>query len=252
MGTKNNVQTVESANEVNNNSKLEAMNAENEKVATPNAMERNNGEVKTPSNESTNNDTNMKREMEALDEIINDTNSKDSNEMNDIDFFDTINTSEVASFNVSSEKVKKIKKDLLPHSSLVELTIKNIDGMLGLKVSIVNPGQDPVSYDLGVDHALLNTIMYATCGKYEKLKAYDPTNRPIEKGTEFKTEILKQLLRTKQPIQAQIKTVGENASIIEVSFQLGYRRKLKIYFSGDDTNVIKMLKNAGLSFEKKA
>lgn len=39
MGTKNDAQTVESANEVNNNSKFEAMNAENEKVATSTANE---------------------------------------------------------------------------------------------------------------------------------------------------------------------------------------------------------------------
>lgn len=239
-----------SENVINNNSNIEVMKTE--KVATQNAVETSNGVMSTPSNEPIKNNSKMKEGMEALDEVLNDIDNKKTNEMNDLDFFNTTYVSEVGNFNVNSETVKKIKKDLLPHSSLVELTIKNIDEMLGLKVSIVNPGQQPVSYDLGVDFPLLNATIYATSGKYEKLKDYDPTNRPIEKGTEFKIEILKQLLRTKQPIQAQIKTTGEGGSIIEVSFQLGYRRKLKIFFSGDDTNVTKMLENAGLLLGEKA
>ena len=223
-------------------------------MATQNAVETSNGVMNTPSNEPIKNNSKMKEEieMEDLDEVLNDINNKKSNEMNDLDFFNTTNVSEAGSFNVSNETVKKIKKDLLPHSSLVELTIKNIDEMLGLKVSIVNPGQEPVSYDLGVDFPLMNAIIYATSGKYEKLKDYDPTNRQIEKGTEFKIKILEQLLRTKQPIQAQMKTIGEDSSIIEVNFQLGYRRKLKIFFSGDDTNVTKMLENASLLLGKQA
>lgn len=248
--TTNNSQISE--NVINNNSNIEVMKTE--KVATQNAVETSNGVMNTPSNEPIKNNSKMKEEieMEDLDEVLNDINNKKSNEMNDLDFFNTTNVSEAGSFNVSNETVKKIKKDLLPHSSLVELTIKNIDEMLGLKVSIVNPGQEPVSYDLGVDFPLMNAIIYATSGKYEKLKDYDPTNRQIEKGTEFKIKILEQLLRTKQPIQAQMKTIGEDSSIIEVNFQLGYRRKLKIFFSGDDTNVTKMLENASLLLGKQA
>lgn len=56
MRTKNDVQTVESANEVNNNSKFEAMNAENEKVATSNAAEsENTTEVASAELQSVNN-----------------------------------------------------------------------------------------------------------------------------------------------------------------------------------------------------
>lgn len=248
--TANKKQIVEDINDVNNKSNLEAMNIE--KVATQNAVETSNGVMNTPSNEPIKNNSKMKEGMEALDEVLNDIDNKKTNEMNDLDFFNTTYVSEVGNFNVNSETVKKIKKDLLPHSSSVELTIKNIDEMLGLKVSIVNPGQEPVSYDLGVDFPLMNATIYAASGKSEKLKGYDPTNRQIEKGTGFKIKILEQLLRTKQPIQAQIKTTGEGGSIIEVSFQLGYRRKLKIFFSGDDTNVTKMLENAGLLLGEKA
>lgn len=170
--------------------------------------------------------------------------------MENLNFFGMLNSTEVRTFTMNSETVNKIKTDLLPYSTAVELTVKNLDEMLGLKVSITNPGKEPVSYELGIDPMFLDATLFAAYGQNEKLKAYDPTNRQIEKGVELRTDILNQLLVSKLPVYAQIKEMEKDTSIIEVCFQLGYRRKMKIYFSGNDQNIIDKLKSAGLLEEQ--
>ncbi len=150
---------------------------------------------------------------------------------------------------INTETVKHLKKDLRLDSTTVVITIKNIDDMLGVKIEIQNPGEKPISYEIGAEPQLLEALMYAVKGNRNKLTDYDPTEHTVEKGSDFKGEILNQLLASNQPIHVQKRKMEGDTYLIEVSYQLGYRRKMKIFFAGNDSNVISKLKEAELLAE---
>ena len=59
-------------------------------------------------------------------------------------------------------------------------------------------------------------------------------------------EVLEDFLATQFPVQLKRLQMKEDSLIFEVVFQLGYRRKLRIYFSSNDTKAIDLLKKANL------
>ena len=78
------------------------------------------------------------------------------------------------------------------------------------------------------------------------LEAYDATMHNVELGEQFKQEVLEDFLGTQLPVMVKQLQMKEDSTIIEVVFQLGYRRKLRIYFSSNDAVAIEMLKKANL------
>lgn len=165
--------------------------------------------------------------------------------MKTLNFLSTVNSIENGGIKVNADFVKSIQSHLLPNSKAVEVTIKNIDNMLGIKYSILNLCSFPVEGEIGVDAEFLDAFLAGMCGQMEALKAYDPTGRKVETGTELKHEILDQFLAS--PLPREVKTVNtSNSTILEISFQLGYLRKVKIYFSNSDQKAIDKLKGAGL------
>lgn len=214
MSTKK--QSIESTNEVNNNSNIEAMNQNVEMVATSNAT----------TNEVNNNNKKQKR-------------------MKTLNFLSTVSSIEDGAIKVDTRFAKEIQDCLHSNSQSVEITIKNMDNMLGIRYSIFNICSFPIVGENGVDAELLDAIFAAMCGQMEALKAYDPTGRKVETGTELKHEILDQFLAS--PLPREVKTVNiSNSTILEVSFQLGYLRKVKIYFGSKDAKVIEKLTSVGL------
>lgn len=160
--------------------------------------------------------------------------------MQTLNFLSAVNSIEDGAIKVNSDFVKSIQNHLLPDSYSVELILKNIDNMLGAKYSILNLCSFPIKKENGVDAELLDAILAAMCGQMEALKAYDPTGRKVETGTELKHEILDQFLAS--PLPREARTVNaDNNPILEVSFQLAYLRKVKIYFSTNDQKAIDKL-----------
>lgn len=166
--------------------------------------------------------------------------------MKNLSFLSNVASIENGGIKVNADFVKSIQSHLLPNSKSVEVTIKNIDNMLGIKYSILNLCSFPVEGEIGVDAEFLDAFLTGMCGQIEPLKAYDPTGHIVETGTELKHEILDQFLAS--PLHREAKTINidNNTSILEICFQLGYLRKVKIYFSNSDQKAIDKLKGAGL------
>lgn len=166
--------------------------------------------------------------------------------MKNLNFLSTVTSVENDGIKVNADFVKSIQSYLLPNSESVEITIKNIDNMLGVKYTIFNLCSFPIKGEIGIDTDLLDAILAAMCGQMDALKAYDPTGRYVEKGTNLRHQILDQFLASPLPNEVKVITTENQSSIIEVSFQLGYLRKVKIYFASSDQKAIDKLTDAGL------
>ena len=163
-----------------------------------------------------------------------------------LNYLQGINASQTEKVEINSEFVKSVKNNLHECSTSVELTIKNMDNMLGLRVQIANPGKLPFDKESGIDQAFLDAILCAASGDMTALEAYDSTEHCVDLGTNFKLDILDAFLESKCPAQVRQVATGINSSILEVAFQLGYRRKLRIYFSLNDTVALEKLVQADL------
>ncbi len=142
--------------------------------------------------------------------------------------------------------VEGIKRSLHKESTSVDLSIMNKDNMLGLKVKVNNANQFPLVFESGTDAAFLDAVLQATSGNMEALQAYDPTTHHVDMGMNFKNEVLHMFLGSPLPVQANIRKSDNGSSILEVTFQLGYCRKLRIYFKGDDNAALYELQQAGV------
>ena len=142
--------------------------------------------------------------------------------------------------------VEGIKDTLKKDSTSIDLSIMNKDNMLGLKVKVSNANQFPRVFESGIDPAFLDAVLNATSGDTEALQAYDPTTHHVEKGTDFKNQILHMFLGTPLPVQAHTRFASDGSPLLEVTFQLGYCRKLRIYFKGDDAAAKYELEKAGV------
>ena len=163
-----------------------------------------------------------------------------------LNFFKTINAVKNNEVKMNAEFVESVKSNLKKQSKSVELTIKNMDNMLGLRVQIANSGQQPLDCESGTDIAFFDAILDATLGNMDALDAYDTTKHTVETGEKFKQEVLEDFLGTQLPVMVRQLQMREDSIILEVVFQLGYRRKLRIYFSSNDAVVIDILKKANL------
>ena len=163
-----------------------------------------------------------------------------------LNFLKTINAVKNNEVKMNTEFVESVKANLNKRSKSVELTIKNMDNMLGLRVQIANSGQPPLDCESGTDTAFFDAILDATLGNMDALEAYDTTKHAVEVGEKFKQEILEDFLGTQLPVMVRQLQMKEDSTILEVVFQLGYRRKLRIYFSSNDAVAIEMLKKANL------
>lgn len=157
--------------------------------------------------------------------------------------FNAVKNNEVK---MNTEFVELIKNNLDECSKSVELTIKNMDNMLGLRVQIINSGKQSLDCESGTDIAFFDAVLDAVVGNMEALETYDATKHNVELGEKFKHEVLEDFLATQFPVQLKRLQMKEDSVIFEVVFQLGYRRKLRIYFSSSDTIAIEMLKKANL------
>ena len=147
---------------------------------------------------------------------------------------------------VNAAFVEGIKTTLKEDSTSVDLSIMNKDNMLGLKIKVSNATQFPRVFESGIDSAFLDAVLDATIGEMDALKAYDPTKHYVEMGNNFKNKILHLFLKTPLPVEAHIRHSFEGSSLLEVAFQLGYCRKLRIYFKGDDAAAKYELEQAGV------
>ena len=157
--------------------------------------------------------------------------------------FNAVKNNEVK---MNTEFVELIKNNLDECSKSVELTIKNMDNMLGLRVQVINSGKQSLDCESGTDIAFFDAVLDAVVGKMEALETYDATKHNVELGEKFKHEVLEDFLATQFPVQLKRLQMKEDSLIFEVVFQLGYRRKLRIYFSSNDAIAIDMLKKANL------
>lgn len=163
-----------------------------------------------------------------------------------LNYLKTINAVKNNEVKMNTEFVESVKGSLNKRSKSVELTIKNMDNMLGLRVQISNSGEKPLDCESGTDTAFFDAILEATHGNMDSLEAYDATKHNVELGAGFKQEVLQDFLATQLPVEVKLLEMKESSSIMEVIFQLGYRRKLRIYFSHNDATAIETLKKAGL------
>lgn len=165
--------------------------------------------------------------------------------MKSLNFLSTVTSVENDGIKVNEKLVKKVQDCLLPNSNSISLTIQEKDNMLGVKYSILNIGNCPIEGQLGVDTELLDAILAGMCGQMEALKAYDPTGHIVETGTDLKHEILDQFLAAALPCAVSVIPI-RNGKLIEIAFQLGYLRKVKIYFPLADERVDEKLVAAGV------
>ena len=163
-----------------------------------------------------------------------------------LNFLKNVNAVKNNEVKMNTEFVESVKEYLNKRSKSVELTIKNMDNMLGLRVQISNSGEKPLDCESGTDTAFFDAILDATLGNMDALEAYDATKHNVELGEAFKQEVLEDFLGTQFPVMVRQLQMNESSTILEVVFQLGYRRKLRIYFSSNDTVAIEMLKKANL------
>ena len=163
-----------------------------------------------------------------------------------LSFLKNVNAVKNNDVKMNVEFVESVKKYLSKSSKSVELTIKNLDNMLGLRVQILNSGQQLLDCESGVDTAFFDAVLNATNGNIENLQAYDATTHCVDMGGRFKHEVLADFLNTQLPVQVKLLQKQEDSNILETVFQLGYRRKLHIYFSSNDKVAIEQLTKAGL------
>lgn len=165
--------------------------------------------------------------------------------MKTLNFLSTVKSAENVGIKVNSELVKKVQDCLLPNSNSINLTIQEKDSLLGVKYSILNIGNLPIEGQLGVDTELLDAILAGMCGQVEALKAYDPTDHQVERGTDLKHALLDQFLAAALPCVVKVIPI-KNDKFIEIAFQLGYLRKVRIYFPLADERVDEKLVAAGV------
>jgi hypothetical protein len=163
-----------------------------------------------------------------------------------LNYLKTINAVKNNEVKMNTEFVESVKENLTKQSKSVELTIMNIDNMLGLKVQITNSGKEPFSQESGIDETFFDAVLNAVSGNMEALMAYDPAKHNVSTGEYYKEEILEDFLATQLPVKVKALEMSESSSIIEVIFQLGYRRKLRIYFSPNNMTATARLKEAQL------
>lgn len=163
-----------------------------------------------------------------------------------LNFLKNVNAVKNNEVKMNAEFVESVKGNLTECSKSVELTIKNMDNMLGLRVQIINSGKLPLDCESGTDIAFFDAVLDATIGNMDALEAYDATKHNVDLGEKFKQEVLGDFLATQLPVQVRQLQMKEDSTILEVIFQLGYRRKLRIYFSPNDSTAIERLEQAGL------
>ena len=159
---------------------------------------------------------------------------------------DFLNTTTAANIQMNNEYVELIKATLFKSSKSVELTIKNIDNMLGLRVLIINKGNEKEDFESAIDEAFFDAVLKASVGDMDALYNYKAAEHSVCLGTDLKRAVLEAFLSTKFPVEANIIGTLMNPKMIEVTFQFGYRRKLRIYFSTKDEKAIALLKDKRL------
>lgn len=161
-------------------------------------------------------------------------------------FIDSFNAVKNDAVSVNVEFINAVKASLKPCSISIDLIIKNMDGMLGVKVTIRNAKQPTFEGEAGCDIGFLDALLCGMAGNTEPLANYNPNGKFVEKGSTFKQELFNKLIATPLPLKARYITMqGGESGFYEVAFQVDYRRKLKVYFSNAETTVINALKEGG-------
>lgn len=159
---------------------------------------------------------------------------------------DFLNTTTTANIQMNNDYVELIKATLEKSSKSVELTIKNIDNMLGLRVLIINRCNEKEDLESAIDEAFLDAVLKAAVGNMDALYNYKADEHSVCLGTGLKLEVLEAFLPSSFPVEANIIGTMMHPKMVEVTFQFGYRRKLRIYFSTKDKKAIELLKQKGL------
>ena len=135
-----------------------------------------------------------------------------------LDFLKGINAIKSNVVQMNADFTEAVKANLSKYSKSVELTIKNVDNMLGLRVVITNPGKPTFDSESGIEPIFLDAVLNGALGNMEALKKYAPTKYQIEQGKAFKLELLEQFLASPLPIQARLLKMREESTILEVTF----------------------------------
>ena len=73
-------------------------------------------------------------------------------------FLKNVNAVKNNEVKMNTEFVESVKGNLTECSKSVELTIKNMDNMLGLRVQIINSGKLPLDCESGTDIAFFDAV----------------------------------------------------------------------------------------------
>ena len=159
---------------------------------------------------------------------------------------DFLNNNTTANIQMNTEYVEFVKATLFKSSKSVELTIKNIDNMLGLRLQIINSNNNKGDFESAIDEAFFDAVLKAAVGELDALYNYEATEHSVCLGTGLKLAVLEAFLPTKFPVEANVFKTKQNSTMVEVIFQFGYRRKLRIYFTAKDEKAIELLKQKEL------
>lgn len=161
-------------------------------------------------------------------------------------FLSSINADNNDAVNVNVDFINAVKASLKPCSISIDVIVKNMDDMLGVKVTIRNSKEQTYDGEAGCDMAFLDALLCGMAGNTEPLANYNPNGKYVEKGDTFKQELFNKLFSTHLPVKAKFVTVKDGeGGFYEVTFQVDYRRKLKLYFSSVETTVINELRERG-------
>ena len=85
---------------------------------------------------------------------------------------DFLNNNTTANIQMNTEYVEFVKATLLKSSKSVELTIKNIDNMLGLRLQIINSNNNKGDFESAIDEAFFDAVLKASVGEMDALYNY--------------------------------------------------------------------------------
>lgn len=141
---------------------------------------------------------------------------------------------------VNNAFVKALVKNFNKCASAIEITIKSMDEMLGLKVEFQYPQKETSSFESGVDGELLNASLMALMGNITALKHYVAKEHKVQKEANIKDSLLEELLIFELPKKAYIRTFENGKTMIEFRVQLGYRRYVKLYLADEEGSRTKL------------
>lgn len=162
-----------------------------------------------------------------------------------MNFFKRIEEMNVGKVPVDAGFVKSLQ-DAFHITSNVTVIIKMQNNMVGARVQIYNRNNAfDLTYESGVDEALLDAILSVMIGDKEALNNYKAEEHYVETNKNYKIELLDNFIISELPVS--VRTVqGNTNNMIEVTFTVAYGKHVKMFFSEKDSEAIETLKGANI------